>query len=407
MVGLTTIIIPLLVNCGGAISNLGNVTANLSQDIAGKGIFRDSTVSGLTFTTPTKTGVTGTDGVFDYQQNEFVTFTIGGVEIGNVKAKPVMTPIEFASQKSTAAIEAKNIARFLMMLDNDGDPVNGIVISQAVQDIAQNWDQVDFSTNDLATELVSIISDVNSVDSPPVHVLPDDATAKTHLDESLLCTYGGAFQGQVAGDDGGHFGFIVEANPASGNAGLMSGFMFSNNLQQILTVTGLTPMVFDDIANFAEPASSASNGRNITLRYSSLDTVDGNWSEFQGQGFGTFSGGRIGAGQNQIWHFVGKYVPDTGNPEWDEGIFSFSFLGEGQDSISGDSFSMNDAQQYALTGVLAGAASLDITTADGKQWTGNAVTDPRSTAYGFTSGTWEDTNSGQSGTFQGTGCKRN
>ena len=143
------------------------------------------------------------------------------------------------------------------------------------------------------------------------------------------------------------------------------------------------------------------------MRYSSLDNVDGNWSEFQGTGFGTFSGGRIGGGQDLVWHFVGKYLPDTDHPEWDEGIFSFSFLGTSQDSITGDSFSMNDAQQYALTGVLSGASTLDITTADGKQWKGLAVTDPNSVAYGITSGDWKDTNSGEGGSFQGTGCKRN
>jgi hypothetical protein len=293
------------------------------------------------------------------------------------------------------------------MLDNDGDPTNGIEISQAVQDIAQNWSQVDFTTTDLDTALVSIISDVNSVDSPPVHALPDDATAKAHMETSLLCTYSGAFQGQSAGDDSGPFGFIVEANPNRTTVGMMSGFMFSNIQNKILTVNGLTPMAFDNPGTLAQPASSTIDGRNITMRYSSLDSVDGNWSEFQGTGFGTFSGGRIGTGQDQIWHFVGKYLPDATHPEWDEGIFSFSFLGNDQDSISGDTFSMNDATQYAYTGVLAGGSTVDATSADGKQWAGLAVTNPASAAYGVTSGTWTDTNSGQNGSFQGTGCKRN
>ncbi len=399
--------IPILVNCGGAISNLGNVSANLSGEIAGTGIFRDSTVAGLTFVTPTKTGVTGTDGVFDYQQNENVTFSIGGVELGGTKSKAVITPVDFATQRSTNSVMAKNISRFLLMLDNDGDPQNGIVISQAVQDIAQNWSQVDFATSDLNTALTNIISDVNSVDSPPVHVLPDDATAKAHLDETLLCTYGGAFQGQLAGDDSGHFGFVIEANPNRATAGMMSGFLFSNALRQTLVVNGLTPAVFDDASTYAQPTSETLSGRTITLRYTSLDSVDGNWTEFQGTGFGTFAGGRIGRGQGDIWHFVGKYVPDPAHPEWDEGIFAFSFLGAAQDSIAGDSFSMNDADQYALTGVLAGNTNLDMTTSDGKQWTGLAVTNPASAAYGVTSGDWEDSNSGQSGTFQGTGCKRN
>ena len=263
-----------LVSCGGATSNLGNVSGSLSADIAGTGIFRDSTVAGLTFETPTKTGVTGTNGVFDYQQNELVTFSVGAVKIGQAKAKAIMTPIDFATTTSTDSIQAKNIARFLMLLDNDGNPDNGIVISQAVQDIAANWAQVDFTTNDLTTELANIISDVNSVDSPPVHTLPDEATAKTHMDTTLLCTYSGAFRGQSSGDDRGQFGFIVEANPNRPTAGMMSGFLFSDVSKQILTVNGLTPMVFDNDKTFAQPTSEASNGRNITFRYSSLNNVD-------------------------------------------------------------------------------------------------------------------------------------
>ena len=86
---------------------------------------------------------------------------------------------------------------------------------------------------------------------------------------------------------------------------------------------------------------------------------------------------------------------------------SFSFLGTSQDSISGDIFSMNDVEQYAFTGVLGQSVNIDATSADGKTWTGLAVTNPNSAAYGVTSGEWTDSNSGQSGTFTGTGCKRN
>jgi len=408
---LAAVILVSMVGCGGASSDLGNVSVNLSADIAGKGIFRDSTVSGLTYVTPTKTGVTGADGIFDFQQNETITFSLGGVTLGDAKAKAVMTPIDFATDRSSDSLDAKNIARFLMMLDADGNPDNGIVIPQLVQDIATNWPQVDFSTTDLDTELANIISDVNSVDGSPVtHTLPDDVTAKTHLETTLLCTYGGAFQGQFAGDDSGHFGFVIEANVNRPSAGLLSGFVFSNVAQLILPVNGTTPMTFESAINFAQPNGSASNGRNINMRYTSLDLVDGNWSDFQGTGFGTFSGGRIGGGQISKWYFAGKFVPDPEHPEWDSGILAFNLLGPDSDSISGDIFSMNDATQYGLSGLLNGGTDISDSTSssDGKRWTGNAIIiNPSSVAYGVMSGTWTDTSKGQNGTFTGTGCLRN
>lgn len=65
------------------------------------------------------------------------------------------------------------------MLNTDGDSSNGIVISDEVRLIAQNWQQVDFTTADLDTELMQIISDVATADSR-VPVLPSAQEAKTH-----------------------------------------------------------------------------------------------------------------------------------------------------------------------------------------------------------------------------------
>src|SRR5262245_58756074 len=47
------------------------------------GRFEAGTVTGLRYTTPSGTGLTGTDGTFRYRAGETVTFSIGGITLGS------------------------------------------------------------------------------------------------------------------------------------------------------------------------------------------------------------------------------------------------------------------------------------------------------------------------------------
>jgi len=139
-----------LFGCGGNSSNTST------------GVFVDSAVEGLNFKTETQSGITGTNGEFTYKPGETVTFTIGDVLIGSVKANSIITPIHFGSTFSDSDITAINISRLLQSLDVDGNLDNGIQITTEIRDAMKgrsftfNRPTADFddaSINDLFTVL--------------------------------------------------------------------------------------------------------------------------------------------------------------------------------------------------------------------------------------------------------------
>jgi hypothetical protein len=65
------------------------------------GIFLDSAVEGLSYTTATNSGITNTFGEFSYQTNEDVTFSIGDIIFPAFAASSLLTPL--------AVIETDNI----------------------------------------------------------------------------------------------------------------------------------------------------------------------------------------------------------------------------------------------------------------------------------------------------------
>ena len=96
------------------------------------GIFKDSNVGGMTYTSGSITGVTGADGSFTYERGQPVTFSLGGVVIGTADGKEVVTPVDLVASGSSTSPEVLNIVRFFIMLDSDADPSNGISISPEV-----------------------------------------------------------------------------------------------------------------------------------------------------------------------------------------------------------------------------------------------------------------------------------
>lgn len=106
--------------------------SNSSQTaVVRSGVFVDSPVKGLEYRTDTLTGLTETDGTFRYLEGETVAFYIGNIFLGEASAKEVMTPIDLvAGAVDETEPTVTNICRLLQSLDLDGNPDNGISISQ-------------------------------------------------------------------------------------------------------------------------------------------------------------------------------------------------------------------------------------------------------------------------------------
>lgn len=152
------------------------------------GIFIDSQVSGLKYTTETKSGVTDENGKFEYLEGETVTFYVGDIIIGSGIAKENMSPIDIASTTNPDinSIEVKNISAFLQSLDNDNDPSNGIEITAATVN-AITVSSIDFM-QPIEKLLGQIIAEVNMSTGAKLSVVyPEEAAL--HLAQSLNLNY--------------------------------------------------------------------------------------------------------------------------------------------------------------------------------------------------------------------------
>ncbi len=172
--------------CGGG----GGAT-----DTEQTGQFIDSPVEGLRYETATHSGITNSNGDFDYKSGETVTFYIGDFALGSATGAARITPFELAgismpvsSGDVSSAIDAfynaynneedgdndnnnaplnvaMNMATFMQTIDLDGDPDNGITIPDAFADVmvGQTLDFTQYSW-DFEDALYDLIADVNGID---------------------------------------------------------------------------------------------------------------------------------------------------------------------------------------------------------------------------------------------------
>lgn len=397
--------------CGGAVSNLGNVSPGGLGATTGKGLFRDSNVAGLEYVSGETTGVTPVEdnltltGEFTYETNAGITFFLGGVTLGTAAGQALITPVHLvANGSNTSNTEVQNIARFLQMLDNNGNPDDGIVISEAVRTVAQTWPQVNFLSTDLDSELVNVMSDVASVDER-IPVLPDAVTAKTRLDTMLICSYSGGFGGNFQDTTGviGRFGFLV-----NGKTGILSGHIYRNGSTVVTPIAGTTPLRFDgQNLGGISVAGRTPDGDEFTFQYTTLNQIDGNWQNSATSQQGTFSGPRINVAQTPIYLFTGTFGGD------DTGIMSFGILRDSAgdlNSINGEMYKATIDELTNFNGRVIGDESssirtMDVTAGDVKNFVGNIDFNSLSVT-----GTWTQNISAtqvQTGTYTATGCRLN
>lgn len=129
-----------LVACGGG-SSSQDQTANQT------GVLLDSPVINIGYRTETLEGVTNSLGEYEYVEGETVTFFIGDIDLPPVPATGVVTPLNMANTQDTSDSTVVNILRLLQTLDKDGNPDNGIEITEQAKTNAM---PVDF-TLDIST----------------------------------------------------------------------------------------------------------------------------------------------------------------------------------------------------------------------------------------------------------------
>ncbi|GBC60314.1 hypothetical protein DENIS_1265 [Desulfonema ishimotonii] len=104
-----------------------------------EGQFLDGPVEGLAYKTPTQAGLTDENGRFLYMEGETITFSLGGIVLGQGLAVPLMTPLDLTEGACDETHpEVINICRFLLTIDDDNEPDDGIFIAEAVRENAED-----------------------------------------------------------------------------------------------------------------------------------------------------------------------------------------------------------------------------------------------------------------------------
>jgi hypothetical protein len=183
-----------------------------SDNLSGlQGSFIDSPVQGLDYYSATHSGVTDQDGHFMYQAGEMMTFAIGDVLLGEAMAAEVMTPMDFIDESErpfdVTHPVVTNMGRFLQSLDTDGNPENGIIISDDVK-IQVTGRMIDFHQSIMDFEsdpfMESFYDTLNGLKMPHNGLMWGlDAVedAQQHMNDHM-----GEYLGRYMGDDTMGFG---------------------------------------------------------------------------------------------------------------------------------------------------------------------------------------------------------
>lgn len=337
----------VLVACGGSGGCAGTTilgvvasgsctsTGNSAPTVA-TGYFIDSAVQGLKYVSGGQSGVTGLDGGFKYEVGQSITFSIGGVNLGTVaKAGAYITPVDLVSGGSITNQQVINITSFLMSLDTNRDPMDGIQISPALQTAAGAWSQTNLSFEKSYNEFSTQVSNLTGL------TLPTQAAAAAHLTSTLRCVQSGIFTGTFSGGESGNFGYYSDAV-----TGMISG-AYTGTVSGI--GSGAEPVSLDQQSSFV--TGSAGYGAQFTGSISStgngkFNSLTGSWVGINKSGI--FSGNRF-AGDVAAKYRISGYIR-TASPDH---LFYALDIYSNQ-SITGKLYSVtfNNVNGYLIAGTL-------------------------------------------------------
>ena len=174
----TTACALVISGCGGG----GGSSDSSDSPTINTGVFLDSAVEGLAYSTDTQEGSTNAAGEFDYIEGEQVTFKIGDISLPPVSAQETITPLTVFDTTDVTDTGVSNLSRLLQSLDEDGDATNGISFADGLQS-ASAGTTLDFTDADFANNAAVINLVANSGSSTTA--LIDAASAQAHLQTTL------------------------------------------------------------------------------------------------------------------------------------------------------------------------------------------------------------------------------
>ncbi|MEE2729997.1 MAG: hypothetical protein VYA55_04205 [Pseudomonadota bacterium] len=368
----------LLVACGG--SGGGSDEDDGSSVVTTTtGQFLDSAVAGLTYVSGSRSGITDAAGTFEYQildgVAQDVSFSFNGIELGSAPGKSVVTPVDLVEDGQLEQVTVQNIARFLQMLDSDGDPQNGIAPSAelltALGEVELDWPPLDFTDPDFGNQLalLDVIQDLNTYDST-LHVLPSAGQASAHLQQTIACQSSGIFSGTFSGEDAGHYVLWIQHQRVDPlvfgdtypRAGVTSAYVYSQLQNRLIGVSPQAGLRFDASNGFV--AGQANNGAEFSASLEDFNRiVNGVWRNDVEGGSGAFSGTRVAGDPTARYRLSGAVGVESLPLATADNTGAIALDVFADDQVRGELVTSR-GQHYPFAGTLVDG-SLVLTTAEG------------------------------------------
>jgi hypothetical protein len=352
-----------------------------------QGQLKDTSIAGVHFVSGSQSGTTNSTGAFTYEQGKSITFSIGGITLGTIPGKPLITPIDLIGNGSSSHQAVQNMVRFLLMLDADAYSDNGIQLSTALQTAANAWPQIDFNSSTFEQDITAIMAAASAADGGS-HLLPNILHAQQHLEATHLCNYSGIFQGTSALDGSseanGKLAFFINALN-----GQVNGFALPATANESTELAAITPLAKNQKVAFN--TGNNPEGSRYEGEFGSINQLTGNWSKDTSKG--AFSAIRVGGATNAVYRFSGSF---NGN---DSGLLSIDL--DATNKVTGSVYNIKTNETQSLTGELAGPW-LSVASTEKMQLKGLLNIES-----GLLIGTWTNTTKGTSGSFSGSGCQLN
>ena len=261
---LTCAVAATLAACGGG---------NSSSDTASKtGYFIDSAVQGLQYKSGSHSGVTDSNGAFQYEEGQPVTFSIGSLELGSVTvSNSRVFPVDLVAGASDETHPKVSLmAQVLQTLDSDGDASNGITITAATrQALTQAIQLVSADPTQAATALSALLG---AATQGRATALVQASAAKSHLQANLIQEYAGNWSGTFSGGDRGDCQVVISdvgAIAGSCTSAALAGQSF--DLGGTVSSSGAS----------SAASGGATTGATFTGTYSRDGQVTGQWRNSQ------------------------------------------------------------------------------------------------------------------------------
>ena len=155
-----------LVGCDSWVVGSEDNTPTQRGTTTGTGYYVDSAVSGINYTCGSQSGITDKDGKFTFDQGKDCTFEVAGITLKKVQADNLVDNAKIVENNTT-------VARFLQSLDTDGDPNNGIQITDKI---------ITILTKALKDESITAVPDTTAkLDTFIGHIIQEDTSYKGHV----------------------------------------------------------------------------------------------------------------------------------------------------------------------------------------------------------------------------------